>query len=200
MSQFGNNIKTRRIERKMTQDELAKILSVSRTSISNWETGKNYPDFTLLVDISNALNISLDVLIKEDYELMKHVAYNEKLSKRRKKLLFVLTPVVLVLSVFFIINVFDLNISDIKKEDIESVKIVDHNLILKIDINEFETITAWVKGNGTEGEVDLTVSKEFSIKNYFKKNKDNKVTIPLDENDLKTNEILLTNTGEIIEF
>lgn len=200
MSQFGNNIKTRRIEKKMTQDELAKILSVSRTSISNWETGKNYPDFSLLIDISNALNISLDVLIKEDYELMKHVADNEKLSKRRKKLLFILTPVALVLSVFFIINVFGLNISDIKKEDIESVKIVDKNLILEIDTNKFESITAWVKGSGTEEEVDLTVSKEFSIKNYFKKDKDNKVIIPLDENDLKTNEILLTNTGEIIKF
>ena len=38
----------KREEKAITQDVLAKFIGVSKASISKWETGKTYPDITLL--------------------------------------------------------------------------------------------------------------------------------------------------------
>jgi transcriptional regulator with XRE-family HTH domain len=59
----GQMIKTLREKNKMTQAELAHVLSVSDKTISKWETGKGYPDITLLDVLSQALNISMTELL-----------------------------------------------------------------------------------------------------------------------------------------
>lgn len=53
----------KRKEKKMTQDELAKYLGVSKAAISKWETGQSYPDITFLPIIASFFNISIDELI-----------------------------------------------------------------------------------------------------------------------------------------
>ena len=65
MNQYitGAAIKELREQRKMTQLQLAEILSVSDKTISKWETGKGYPDITLLESIAAAFGISLTELI-----------------------------------------------------------------------------------------------------------------------------------------
>lgn len=59
----GQMIKTLREQNKMTQAELAHVLSVSDKTISKWETGKGYPDIMLLDGLSQALNISMTELL-----------------------------------------------------------------------------------------------------------------------------------------
>lgn len=65
MNQYitGAVIKELREQRKMTQLQLAEILSVSDKTVSKWETGKGYPDITLLESIAAAFGISLTELI-----------------------------------------------------------------------------------------------------------------------------------------
>ncbi|WP_324186872.1 helix-turn-helix domain-containing protein [Enterococcus mundtii] len=41
---FGKILKEKRHQAGITQEELAKRLNVSRSAISNWEIGRNYPD------------------------------------------------------------------------------------------------------------------------------------------------------------
>ena len=67
---LGEQIKNRRKELNITQEELAKKLNVTRSAVSNWETEKNYPDLQTIVYISDELNISLDVLLKGDRKLV----------------------------------------------------------------------------------------------------------------------------------
>ena len=43
----GKMIILKRKEKKITQDELAKYIGVSKAAISKWETGQSYPDITL---------------------------------------------------------------------------------------------------------------------------------------------------------
>lgn len=64
MNQYitGNTIKKLREKNKLTQLELANKLSVSDKAISKWETGKGYPDITLIEDISKVLNVSITEL------------------------------------------------------------------------------------------------------------------------------------------
>ena len=60
MNQYvtGAIIKKMREEKKMTQLELAEVLSVSDKAVSKWETGKGFPDITLIEPIAQALGIS----------------------------------------------------------------------------------------------------------------------------------------------
>ncbi len=55
----GNMIRKLREEKKMTQSRLAEKLCVSDKAISKWETGKGYPDITLIEPLAAALGISV---------------------------------------------------------------------------------------------------------------------------------------------
>ncbi|KAF1300927.1 MULTISPECIES: helix-turn-helix domain-containing protein [Enterococcus] len=70
---ISQRIKNCRIERQLTQEEVAEKLFVSRQTISNWETGKTSPDIESLISLSNLYEISLDQLIKEDPKFQKRI-------------------------------------------------------------------------------------------------------------------------------
>ena len=61
MNQYvtGAVIKELREKNNVTQLQLADKLGVSDKAISKWETGKGYPDITLLDPIANALSVSV---------------------------------------------------------------------------------------------------------------------------------------------
>ncbi len=59
----GKIIKKLREERGMTQQQLADKLSVSDKSVSKWETGKGYPDITLIEPLARALGVSIIELL-----------------------------------------------------------------------------------------------------------------------------------------
>lgn len=63
MANVGKNIRNMRTQNKMTQDELAEKLFVSRQTVSNYETGKSNPDIDMLVKIAEALNTDVNILI-----------------------------------------------------------------------------------------------------------------------------------------
>ncbi|EHG5987350.1 helix-turn-helix transcriptional regulator, partial [Enterococcus faecalis] len=65
-------IKIARNNRGFTQEELVNQLNVSRTAVSDWENGRNYPDSKTLIQISDTLNRSIDKLLKDDLEFIKN--------------------------------------------------------------------------------------------------------------------------------
>ena len=60
---IGENIKNLRKRKEITQEELAEYLGISFQSISKWERGDGFPDITMLPDIADFFNISIDDLI-----------------------------------------------------------------------------------------------------------------------------------------
>ena len=68
---IGSKIKTLRLSKSMTQEQLAKALHVSAQAVSKWENGKSYPDIHSLLLLSALFDVSLDQLIKGDLETMK---------------------------------------------------------------------------------------------------------------------------------
>lgn len=84
--ELGKNILKIRKENNLTQDELAEKYFVTRQTISNWEIGKSYPDLETLVKISNDFNVSLDILLKEDNEMIKKIDNEVKGSKKYKNI------------------------------------------------------------------------------------------------------------------
>ena len=68
---ISKQIKKYRLDSKLSQEALAEKVFVTRQTISNWETGKNYPDINSLVLSSTLFGVSLDTLVKGDLEEMK---------------------------------------------------------------------------------------------------------------------------------
>lgn len=52
-----------RINRKMSQVELAKILGVSKQSVSNWENDNIQPSIEMLVKLAKVFSVSTDYLL-----------------------------------------------------------------------------------------------------------------------------------------
>ena len=63
---FAENLKSIRKEQKLSQEELAEMLGVSRQAISKWEQGEGYPEVEKLLLLSSKLNISLDNLMSTE--------------------------------------------------------------------------------------------------------------------------------------
>ena len=59
----GTIIRELRIKNKLTQLELADKLHVSDKTISKWETGKGYPDITLLEPIAKVFGVSITEIL-----------------------------------------------------------------------------------------------------------------------------------------
>lgn len=79
--EVGTQIKKYRSDMKLSQEELAEKVYVSRQTISNWETGKNYPDIHSLLLLSSLFNVSLDQLIKGDVEVMEERIKETEIKK-----------------------------------------------------------------------------------------------------------------------
>ena len=69
--EIKNQIRAYRSQQGLSQEELGEAVYVTRQTVSNWETGKSYPDIQSLLRLSSLFGISLDQLIKGDVELMK---------------------------------------------------------------------------------------------------------------------------------
>lgn len=83
MNQYvtGTVIKELREKNHFTQAELAEKLNVSDKTISKWETGKGYPDITLLEPIANVFGVSVTELISGNAVRNRNVSGNMKRSK-----------------------------------------------------------------------------------------------------------------------
>ena len=60
MSNIGNKIKTLRKSRKMTQEEFAEQIGVSRSTLSCYEVGQRTPNMNILQDIAQMCGVGLD--------------------------------------------------------------------------------------------------------------------------------------------
>ena len=61
MNQYvtGTMIKRLREDKKMTQQQLAESIGVSGKAVSKWETGRGYPDISLIEPLAKALGVSI---------------------------------------------------------------------------------------------------------------------------------------------
>ena len=56
MSDFARNVKRRRAERGMSQEQLAEKLGVTRQTVSNWERSVSFPELPTLELIARTLD------------------------------------------------------------------------------------------------------------------------------------------------
>ncbi len=110
---IGKFILNCRKEKGLTQEQLAEKLGVTSKSISRWENGNTMPDYSLLKDLCNELDINVNELlsgkkIKENDYMNKSEENLIKLRKqidKRKKVLTIISYVFMgIIIVAFILN------------------------------------------------------------------------------------------------
>ena len=72
----GDVIRTLREKKGLTQEELAQRIFVSGKAVSKWETGKGYPDISLLEPLAAALGISVIELLSGQHVRNRNRAAN----------------------------------------------------------------------------------------------------------------------------
>ena len=62
-NKVGSIIRSVRLNRKMTQKQLAEKMNISDKAISKWECGSGNPDISLILELSNVLGIDVQELL-----------------------------------------------------------------------------------------------------------------------------------------
>ena len=102
----GSRIKKYREKQKISQDELALKVFVSRQTISNWETNKSYPDIKSLTMLSNIFHVSLDDFIKGDVEHMRKIVEKDKIKEFNIiSYIFLVEMLILMISAYPLFNI-----------------------------------------------------------------------------------------------
>ena len=83
MNQYitGSMIKQLREKNNLTQAELASKLNVSDKAVSKWETGKGYPDITLLQSIADVMGASVVEILSGNVINNTNISANMMRSK-----------------------------------------------------------------------------------------------------------------------
>ena len=106
--ELNTQIRKYRAGMKLSQEELAEKVYVTRQTISNWENGKSYPDIPSLLLLSSLFNVSLDQLIKGDIEIMKEEIKEVEINKlNRYGTIFTILLVVTIISAVPLVLWFD---------------------------------------------------------------------------------------------
>ena len=119
IEKISNLIKTKRKEKKITQEELANKLGVTEKAISRWETGRGTPDISLLIPLSKELKIEVSELLngEENKNITKNIEtiieYEEKSKKIRNKKPLIISLIIYLLVIFFFLYYLKFTYTDV---------------------------------------------------------------------------------------
>ncbi len=203
----GMIISDARKKLKMTQKDLADKLFVSDKAVSKWERGLCFPDISVLIPLTETLNISLYDLLrgekvnKEEVEetLKNTINYsNNELNRKKKKYIIISSISIFIIVVIGMITIFSINNDRqlsgiIDRDEIHSINyysdykttISDENqeklelIILKLPL-KWKERTFRTKANEIEIDYDVTykeVVKAYNDKIYVNRAMINNVLV-----------------------
>lgn len=92
---LAENLKKIRKENNLSQEQLAEKLSVSRQSVSKWESGQAYPEMDKVLQLCKLFNVSVDDLLNQDVsELNNNKAVKTNINKFIEDFLNCITKVI----------------------------------------------------------------------------------------------------------
>lgn len=164
-----NQMKKYRNELGLSQDALAEKIFVSRQTISNWETGKNYPDVNSLLRMSEVFGITVDVLLKGDAQEIKEMIKKEDQTEFQQlgwlytglMFLMIATPVPLVKFLKF----WGLCIWGVLAAITIGVAVLVEKKKKKLNIQTYREIAAFLEGKRLD---EIEAAREEGIRPYQK--------------------------------
>lgn len=162
---FGDNLKKLRKLRKLSQEELAFKVGVSRQSVSKWETGEAYPEMNNILELCKIFHCNINDLIHEDMSdidsldeeiKMNVVKFKKDKQKKMKgisKAIYILSRIGKIISIIGIIIVaivmllipFTINNIDFKNNKI----MLNDNIIGTINNEEVNKVEEFFNNHST---------------------------------------------------
>ena len=157
---FGDNLKKIRKLKKLSQEELAEKLNVSRQSVSKWETGVASPEMNNLLELCKIFHCKINDLVNdyitdmeslnEDVRLQVTTLKKEQQSKMKgiskfislvakivRIICLVCLPVIIISMLFFpyLINKIDIKDNEISIKGNDNISLVEEQdkIVLKIN-------------------------------------------------------------------
>lgn len=156
---FGENLKSLRKKKRISQEDLADKVGVSRQSISKWETGYAYPEMNNLLQLCKIFNCHLNDLVHADMSdidslgeeiKMKVVKFKEEKQRKMKgiskviytvskigkgiALVFSILLTIIALAVPFMVNKIEIIENNIQYDNIK-IGLLENNQELEIATN-----------------------------------------------------------------
>ena len=75
---IGKYIRKKRIEKGMTQQQLAEKIQVTEKAVSRWETGRGVPDISLLEPLAEELHVSVTALLNGEERVQEEAVHDTK--------------------------------------------------------------------------------------------------------------------------
>lgn len=75
---IGKYIRKKRIEKGMTQQQLAEKIQVTEKAVSRWETGRGVPDISLLEPLAEELHVSVTELLNGEERVQEEAVHDTK--------------------------------------------------------------------------------------------------------------------------
>ena len=86
--EFHEKLQQLRKRKKLTQEELAQALFVSRTAVSKWESGRGYPNIDSLKTVAKYFGVSVDELLSGEELLTIAEADTQKREDHLRDIVF----------------------------------------------------------------------------------------------------------------
>jgi transcriptional regulator with XRE-family HTH domain len=80
---FNDNLQIIRREKKLSQEDVAEKLGISRQAVAKWESGITFPDIENLIQISELFCVTIDNLVKDDSECANKCIINKDINKEK---------------------------------------------------------------------------------------------------------------------
>ncbi len=100
--ELSKKIKEMRLDKKLTQEDLARACYVTRSTISNWEAGRRKPDWENLVIIADLFGVSVEELLEKKKSNTNKIEENTAISKNSRKKLIIFSIFKITLAIFAI--------------------------------------------------------------------------------------------------
>lgn len=86
MTDFGQRLRDLRKEKHLSQEELAKQMNISRSSIGMFEQGRRKPDFEMQEAFADFFNVNMDYLFgrEDDPDIVLVVEMMKTMSGKQK--------------------------------------------------------------------------------------------------------------------
>ncbi len=187
---FGDNLRTLRKEKGISQENLAEKVGVSRQSVSKWETGETYPEMNNILELCKIFHCNINDLVNDsivdveslDEEIKMNVV---KFKQEKQKKMKALSKIIAIMAkigriAIYICIPFIVLAMIVLPPLVNNVDVVDNKIILKntatINIIENENdVTIEVDGKKVAEENDKQAI--LTIKDVLTNNSKSKIII-----------------------
>lgn len=187
---FGDNLRKLRKSKKLSQEDLAVKMQVSRQSVSKWETGDAYPEMNNVLELCKIFHCHINDLVNDsiidvdslDEEIkMNVVKFKKEQQSKMKGLSKAISIIAKVCRIIVMVCI---------------PVIIASMIIIGIVINKFDIVDNEIRFNGTNDIINIVeVDNELSIKIN-----DKTVADTINQNEIIKIKNILENNSKMMIF